>query len=216
MEEKEMKRWACSNTEFCPSDGAGMERCYSPSIPDWLQMHHYATAEELYHDVAHSTQIRQISEQYHETLWQGFDVEPDLNSLPYVHPTKPYFDEENMFFPSQWVFVGMRCWSEQWDRPTAARWRDELFTGLGAHLAYLGPTGRMVLLVLLCRTDESYWSGNFHEQLDLFQESCRKAMERRSRLLKQMDGHPVYLKWERFLPLFHDSDAKYVGNPLWG
>jgi hypothetical protein len=65
-------------------------------------------------------------------------------------------------------------------------------------------------------SDESYWSGNFHEQLDLFQESCRKAMERRSRLLKQMDGHPVYLKWERFLPLFHDPDAKYVGNPLWG
>jgi hypothetical protein len=95
--------------------------------------------------VAHSAQIRQISEQYHEALWQGFD-------------------EEDM----------------------------------------------------LCRTDESYWSGNFHEQLDLFQESCRKAMERRSRLLKQMDGHPVYLKWERFLPLFHDPDAKYVGNPLWG
>jgi hypothetical protein len=30
-----------------------------------------------------------------------------------------------------------------------------------------------------------------------------------------MDGHPVYLKWERFLPLFHDPDAKYVGEITW-
>jgi hypothetical protein len=194
-----------------------MERCNFPGEIEPLQLHDRVTVEDIYHDIALDEYNRRLSKKYDLFYWKGYDADPKDNHLPYVCPTKPVYDYKRKRFPKQGVYVGLRIgfFEELWDRPTAVRWRDELFTGLGAQLAYVDPTGSWVLLILYMTIGECKTLQGVYDKMFIVQEWCRETIERRSRLRAQRWGVPLCVNWEPVLPIFHDPDAKYAEHPAW-
>jgi hypothetical protein len=207
MNKKKTKQWITVEKSTVPY----MERCSFPGEEGLLQLHDKVTVEDIYHDITLNYYNRSLSKKYDLFFWKGYDVDPKDNHLPYVSPTKPVYDYEKKCFPKQGIYVGLRCEYivKPWDRETAARWRDELFAGLGARLAYLDPTGSSVLLILYMTIGKCKSTQGIYDNLFVIQEWCREAIERHSKLRAETWGMPMCVRWEPALPIFYDPQAKF-------
>jgi hypothetical protein len=132
--------------------------------------------------------------------------------LTYFSPTVITFDNQKDVYPRQDVYQAFRLTNPYWNYHTAAEWRDRVFDwiGIDAHLAYVGPTGKEVFVVMKARINKRRSAAS-----EISQYLYVNYLKTMKYLMDRAEDYPEWAEIMRapvlYLPVSHDKHLRVQG-----
>jgi hypothetical protein len=195
-----------------------MEFAPMASLPDALQTHTQVSLQQVAELIRHDEALYHQAERFHPSYTPDY-TDVSRMPLPYVTPSKPFFDTDRWAFPPQSLYVAWRVTHRPWCREETASWCRRIAAMTDAALAYCGPSDDTFFLVIRADFEGGGGAVSIFAYLAQLTKAFKLSLSRSFCMLSDPSLTPAAFSKQfdvdlmPYLPLYHDSQAILNDNP---